>query len=84
VNSNQIKYQIKGAADRLVLPVLREASGEMTEAGNRWRSFALDCAKAGKRRNGMIDLSEIALLRGICGETEKEVYLLFKRDLTIS
>jgi hypothetical protein len=37
VSSDQIKYQIKGAADRLALPVLREASGEMTEAGNCWR-----------------------------------------------
>ena len=62
----------------LDIPVLEEASQQMTEAGDAWRVFALACARAVKRKEEVVDLENIAGLLRRCGEIEKNIYLLLK------
>jgi hypothetical protein len=57
---------------------LEEASRMMTEAGNRWRQFALACARACKNKSSDFDVGEIARLSRLCAEQEKAVYSLLK------
>lgn len=70
---------LQEAADILQMPSLREASTKMTEAGDRWRQFALACAKAIKNKEGDMDLPGIAGLLRDSAAAEKEVYLLLKK-----
>ena len=65
---------LQEASDRLQRPILSEASGKMTEAGDLWRQFALACAKVIKSKSDQIDLNPIADLLRQCGEAEKRVY----------
>ena len=68
----QEAYQLLG------IPLLEEASRQMTAAGDAWRVFALACAKAVKRKEKEIDLDAIADLLRQCGKVEKNLYLLLK------
>ncbi len=65
---------LQEAADLLANPVLREASGRMTEAGDLWRQFALLCARAIRSRTDGIDLPPIAGILRRCAEAERQVY----------
>ncbi len=53
--------------------LLQEASKKMTEAGDRLREFALECAKACKK-DGDIDLVKIASLLKKAADTEEAAY----------
>ena len=55
-------------------PQLDEASLMMTEAGDKWRQFALACAKACKRKSADFNVVEIAQLAKNCADQEKRVY----------
>ena len=55
-----------------------EASRMMTEAGDRWRLFALACARVCKGKRAAIDADEIARLLRECAALEKLVYELLK------
>ncbi len=57
---------------------LEEASRMMTEAGDRWRRFALACARVCKGRTADLDTAEIARLLRECAAQEKLVYTLLK------
>jgi hypothetical protein len=57
---------------------LEEASQMMTEAGDRWRRFALACARVCKRKRADFDAAEIAGLLRQCAAQEKLVYTLLK------
>ncbi len=57
---------------------LEEASGMMTEAGDRWRRFALACARVCKGKTADFDAAEIARLLRECAAQEKSVYTLLK------
>jgi hypothetical protein len=57
---------------------LEEASRMMTEAGDRWRLFALACARVCKGKRGAIDAGEIAALLRQCAAQETLVYELLK------
>jgi hypothetical protein len=57
---------------------LEEASGMMTEAGDRWRQFALACARVCKGKTADFDAGEIAALLRQCAVQEKLVYRLLK------
>jgi hypothetical protein len=70
---------LQQAADVLKQETLRDASLKMTEAGDRWRQFALACAKAIRNREGEANLAQIAGLLRTCANAEKEVYLLLKK-----
>jgi hypothetical protein len=70
---------LQQAADVLKQETLRDASLKMTEAGDRWRQFALACAKAIRNREGEANLAQIAGLLRNCANAEKEVYLLLKK-----
>lgn len=53
--------------------LLSEASAKMTEAGDRLREFALECAKACKKESD-IDLAKIASLLKMAADTEEVAY----------
>ena len=57
---------------------LEEASRMMTEAGDRWRRFALACARVCKGKTADFDAGEIAGLLRQCAAQEKLVYTLLK------
>ena len=57
---------------------LEEASRMMTEAGDRWRRFALACARVCKGKTADFDAVEIARLLRECAAQEKLVYRLLK------
>ena len=57
---------------------LEEASRMMTEAGDRWRLFALACARVCKGKTADFDAGEIAGLLRQCAAQEKLVYTLLK------
>ena len=57
---------------------LEEASGMMTEAGDRWRQFALACARVCKGKTADFNAGEIAALLRQCAAQEKLVYTLLK------
>jgi hypothetical protein len=57
---------------------LEEASQMMTEAGDRWRRFALACARVCKGKTADFDTGEIARLLRDCAAQEKLVYELLK------
>jgi hypothetical protein len=57
---------------------LEEASRMMTEAGDRWRRFALACARVCKGKTADFDAGEIARLLRQCAAQEKLVYTLLK------
>jgi hypothetical protein len=69
---------LQEAGDLLGVAPLEEASQMMTEAGDRWRQFALACAKACKSKTADFDVREIAKLLRHCAEQEKLVYSLLK------
>ena len=69
---------LQEAHDTLDLPVLKEASERMTETGDRWRMFALGCAKIVKNKESRVDLPEIAQLLRRCGDSEKQIYRMLK------
>jgi hypothetical protein len=60
------------------IPVLKEASDKMTATGDRWRMFALECAKVVKNQKARVALSEIAQILRACGESEKQIYRMLK------
>jgi Domain of unknown function (DUF4872)/Butirosin biosynthesis protein H, N-terminal len=62
----------------LNLPVLKEASERMTEAGDQWRMFALECANIVKNRETKVDLPDIAQFLRRCGDNEKQIYRILK------
>ena len=69
---------LQEAHKALDMPILKEASDKMTAAGDRWRMFALECAKVVKNHKARVHLPEIAqILRG-CGESEKQIYRMLK------
>ena len=57
---------------------LEEASEMMTEAGDRWRRFALACARVCKGKTADFDAGETAGLLRQCAAQEKSVYTLLK------
>ena len=57
---------------------LEEASQMMTEAGDRWRKFALACARVCKGKTADFNAGEIAALLRQCAAQEKLVYILLK------
>lgn len=57
---------------------LCEASQMMTEAGDRWRRFALACARVCKSKTAEINAAQIAELLRSCAAQEKEVYTRLK------
>jgi hypothetical protein len=54
------------------------ASQMMTVAGDRWRRFALACAKACKSKTADFDVREIAEQLKKCAAQEKRVYSLLR------
>ena len=62
----------------LNLPVLKEASERMTEAGDQWRMFALECANIVKNRETKVDLPQIAQYLRCCANSEKQIYRMLK------
>lgn len=60
------------AADVLGLDELKTASGMMTEAGDRWRQFALSASKVCK--GGELAVADIALKLQECMDAEERVY----------
>ena len=69
---------LQEAHDTLGLSLLKEASDRMTEVGDRWRMFALECAKIVKSKESRVDLPAIAQFLGRCGDSEKQVYKMLK------
>jgi hypothetical protein len=69
---------LEEAAAILGSAALGEASRKMTAAGDRWREFALACARIIRKREGAPDLAEVARLLCRCGETEREAYQMLK------
>ncbi len=69
------------AYECMELPVLREASNKMMEAGDLWRNFALVCARTFKRKDSEIDLPHIANLLRMAGSAEKEVHLMLRKGM---
>jgi len=69
---------LQEAHNTLDLPVLKEASERMTEVGDRWRLFALECAKIVKNKETKVDLPEIAQFLRRCGDSEKQIYRMLK------
>mgnify|MGYP001373217821 CR=1 FL=1 len=57
---------------------LEEASRMMTEAGDRWRLFALACARVCKGRTAGFDAGEIAGLLRACAAQERLAYSLLE------
>lgn len=64
--------------DILGMPLLKEASQKMTEAGHHWRNFALLCARTFKAKETGIDLAAVAGLLRKAGEAEREVHLMLR------
>ncbi len=62
----------------LNLPVLKEASVQMTAVGDAWRQFALQCARVVKNKRSAGDIDLIARSLRRCGENEKQVYRMLK------
>jgi hypothetical protein len=60
------------AADVLGRDELKTASGMMTEAGDKWRQFALSASKVCK--GGELAVTEIASKLQECIDTEEKVY----------
>jgi hypothetical protein len=69
---------LQEAHKTLDMPVLKEASDKMTAAGDRWRMFALECAKVVKNQKSKADLPEIAQILRACGKSEKQIYRMLK------
>jgi hypothetical protein len=69
---------LQEAGRLLGLAPLEEASGMMTEAGDRWRQFALACARVCKGKSGEFDAGEIAGLLRQCSTQERLVYKFLK------
>jgi hypothetical protein len=59
-------------------PVLKEASMKMTETGDLWRRFALECARVVKDKQSATRPDLIAKLLRDCGESERQVYRMLK------
>ena len=59
-------------------PLLKEASMKMTETGDEWRRFALECARVVKNKHSAARPELIAELLRDCGESEREVYRMLK------
>lgn len=70
---------LEEAYERMEMPLLREASGKMMEAGDLWRNFALVCARTYKRKESEIDLPHVASLLRMAGRAEKEVHSMLRR-----
>jgi hypothetical protein len=54
--------------------VLQETSEQMTDVGDKWRQFALACAKVVKKKETTIDTGDIAHLLRDCGEGERRIF----------
>jgi len=65
-----------GGRRHLDLPVLREASAKLTDAGDQWRQFAAGLCQGDQKQGREVDLGRIAGLLRACRDAEKEVYLL--------
>ncbi len=65
---------LQEASEMLGLPFLKEASLELTRAGDSWREFALLCAKEVKSRNPVLQLNEITTKLEECGRLEKTFF----------
>jgi len=70
---------LQEAGDRLRLAALNEASERLTEAGDLWRTFALACARACKRKGEPIDFGAIADLARRCADFEEQVFQMLRR-----
>jgi hypothetical protein len=70
---------LQEAGETLGLPVLKEASLRMTEAGDLWRTFALACARACKRKGEPVDFTAIANLARQCADFEQQVFRMLRR-----
>jgi len=68
---------LQEAADLLANPVLQEASEMMTEVGDGWRLFALNCAKMCKNRSSL-DLKYLSQLLHQCADEEQKVWQLLR------
>lgn len=62
----------------LGLPVLQEASEQLTRVGDQWRDFALACAGVVKNKENHAELSRIADMLKSCGDSEKQIYRMLK------
>jgi hypothetical protein len=51
----------------------------MTEAGDLWRTFALACARACKRKGEPVDFTAIANLARQCADFEQQVFRMLRR-----
>jgi hypothetical protein len=69
---------LQEAADITGWNVLQEASAQMTEAGDTWRHFALECAKVIKNKSASADPGQLSGLLRACGEKEREIYKMLK------
>jgi hypothetical protein len=72
---------LQEAGDILALPALERAADRMTAVGDRWRDFALACAKVVKGKADDSDLLPVAAKLRSCMEDEKETYRLVSRLL---
>jgi hypothetical protein len=70
---------LQEAGEKLGLPVLKEASERMTESGDLWRTFALACARACKRKGDPVDFTAIADLARRCADFEERVFRMLLR-----
>lgn len=70
---------LQEAFSQTAWPVLQEASGRMTAAGDIWRNFALACAKVVKKKEDAADPVDIAEMLRHCADTERRIYKLLKR-----
>ena len=69
---------LQEAYNTLNLPVIKEASERMTEVGDQWRLFALECAKIVKNKEAKVELPQIAQFLRRCGESEKQIFRMLK------
>jgi hypothetical protein len=69
---------LKEAYDLLQIDELKHASLELTKAGDKWRIFALHCAKCCKKNNDVFNLKEIADLLKECSDLEKTIFIKLK------
>ena len=65
---------LKEAYELLKIDALNEAAADLTKTGDKWRVFALACAKCCKKKNDVFNLKEIADLLRECAESEKEIF----------
>ena len=73
---------LQEAADILKLPVLTEASKMMSEAGDRWREFAVKGAQLCKGRETSKDIyNELAGILRDCADREERIFRLLSKAI---